>query len=178
MKTSQRRLARLAFYSHLWVGVLSTVLLLIIGITGILLNHKTSLNLMPDVENTAIDDVRSALPLSAIVDESDTAILAELGAVPEIDRIDVRLRSGLAKVRYRDTANHEVTLDLSTGEILEIGERNDVFLEKLHSGEVFGDGWILLSDAAAMGLILLLISGYWLWLFPRWRHRDKTEASL
>ena len=177
MKTSQRRLARLAFYSHLWVGVLSTVLLLIIGITGILLNHKTSLNLMPDVENTAIDDVRSALPLSAIVDESDTAILAELGAVPEIDRIDVRLRSGLAKVRYRDTANHEVTLDLSTGEILEIGERNDVFLEKLHSGEVFGDGWILLSDAAAMGLILLLISGYWLWLFPRWRHRDKTVAS-
>ncbi len=176
MKTSHRRLARVAFYSHLWVGVLSTVLLLVIGVTGILLNHKTSLGLMPDVVNPAIDDVRNALLLSAIVDHSDTAILAELGAVPEIDRIDVRLRSGLAKVCYRDNANHEVTLDLSTGEILEVGERKDIFLEKLHSGEVFGDGWILLSDAAAMGLITLLITGYWLWLFPRWRHRDKTEA--
>ena len=176
MLNRQRRLARFAFYSHLWIGVLSTVLLLVIGVTGILLNHKTSLNLMPDVESPAIDDVRNALSLSAIVSHSDTAILSALGAVPAVDRIDVRLRSGLAKVRYRDNANHEVTVDLSTGEILEVGERNDVFIEKLHSGEIFGDGWVLLSDAAALGLIVLLISGYWLWLFPRWRNRDKTEA--
>lgn len=177
MRTGQRRLARFFFYGHLWVGVLFTVLLLVIGVTGILLNHKVALGLMPEVENPAIDDVRNALPLSAIVDRSDTAILAELGELPELDRIDVRLRSGLAKVSYRDDANHEVTLDISTGEILEVGERNDIFIEKLHSGEIFGDGWILLSDAAAVGLLALLISGYWLWLFPRWRHRDKKEAS-
>jgi len=176
MKTSQRRLARIAFYGHLWIGVLSTVLLLVIGVTGILLNHKESLGLMPEVENPAIDHVRNALPLSVIIDHSDTAILAELGAVPEMDRIDVRLRSGLAKVCYLDNANHEVTLDLSTGEILEVGERNDIFIEQLHSGEIFGDGWILLSDGAAVGLMALLVTGYWLWLFPRWRHRDKTES--
>jgi len=45
----------------------------------------------------------------------------------------------------------------------------DVFLEKLHSGEAFGDRWILLSDVAAIALTVLLISGYWLWLVPKWR---------
>jgi uncharacterized iron-regulated membrane protein len=56
-----------------------------------------------------------------------------------------------------------------TGEVLHVGERNDVFLEKLHSGEIFGDRWVLLSDAAAIFLVVLLVSGYWLWLYPRGR---------
>jgi uncharacterized iron-regulated membrane protein len=50
-----------------------------------------------------------------------------------------------------------------------VGERNDVFLEKLHSGEIFGDRGILISDAAAVLLLLLLLTGYWLWLYPRRR---------
>ena len=30
----------------------------------------------------------------------------------------------------------EVTVDINTGEVLHIGERNDDFLEKLHSGQI------------------------------------------
>ena len=169
MRTTQRRLARFFFYAHLWLGVLFTVLLLVIGVTGIALNHKTALGLMPDVDNEALTNVEDALPLSEIVRIADAAV--PFPEVPQIDRIDVRIRSGLAKVRYRDDSNYEVTVDLSTGEILEAGERNDVFLEKLHSGEIFGDRGTLLSDAAAIALIVLLISGYWIWLFPKWRAR-------
>ena len=84
-----------------------------------------------------------------------------------IDRMDVRPRDNIVKVRLRDAASTEVTLDLSTGAVLDKGRRGDVFLEKLHSGEIFGDGWVLLSDAAAIALTLVLISGYWLWLAPR-----------
>jgi hypothetical protein len=64
---------------------------------------------------------------------------------------------------------HEVTVDLASGRILHVGLRNDVFLEKLHSGEIFGDGWTLLSDVAAVALAVLVISGLWLWLYPRAR---------
>jgi hypothetical protein len=51
--------------------------------------------------------------------------------------------------------------------VLHVGPRGDVFFERLHSGEVLGDGWVLLSDAAAVALVALLITGYWLWLAPK-----------
>ena len=47
--------------------------------------------------------------------------------------------------------------------------RSDVFLEKLHSGEIFGKRWVLLSDIAALGLAVALITGVWIWLFPKSR---------
>jgi uncharacterized iron-regulated membrane protein len=73
------------------------------------------------------------------------------------------------KVRFRDTDVTEVTVDVNSGSVLHIGLRNDVFLEKLHSGEIFGDRGVLLSDFAAIVLLILIVSGYWLWLFPRSR---------
>jgi uncharacterized iron-regulated membrane protein len=60
-------------------------------------------------------------------------------------------------------------VDLVSGAIIHVGPRGDVFMEKLHSGEIFGANGILLSDVGAGGLVILLISGYWLWLRPRYR---------
>ncbi|MFO7767390.1 MAG: PepSY-associated TM helix domain-containing protein [bacterium] len=166
---SRRRLiARAMFYIHLWLGVLATAILLVLAVTGFLLNHKRPLGLMPDVSSPGIEDVREVLTLNELT-------AAALAAVPGpaadagIDRMDVRLDKGLVKVRFDDRTVTEVTLDLRTAEVLERGERNDVFIEKLHSGEVFGDAWVLLSDAGAVALVLLLVSGYWLWLYPRSR---------
>ena len=165
----ERWLPRIAFYSHLWVGILFSVVLLVVSITGILLNHKRGLGLMPEVENAPSGAFSSALSLG----ELGTRALNEVGDArpPEegIDRMDVRPRDGLVKVRLRDPASTEVTLNLADGRVLHVGPRGDVFLEKLHSGEIFGSRGVLLSDAGAVALTLLLITGYWLWLRPRWR---------
>jgi hypothetical protein len=83
--------------------------------------------------------------------------------------MDVRPRDGLVKVRLRDRASTEVTVDIGTGKVLHAGRRGDVFLERLHSGEAFGGNWVLLSDAGAVALVFTLISGYWLWLAPKLR---------
>lgn len=45
----RHRLTRTAFYVHLWGGVILTIALTVIALTGILLNHKRALGLMPDV---------------------------------------------------------------------------------------------------------------------------------
>ena len=163
-----RRTAWLAFHGHLWVGVVFTVVLAAIGVTGILLNHKRPLGLMPDVAHVPSAPFTEALPLATLAERAVDAARAA-GVDAGVDRMDVRPDDGYVKVRLDDPATTEVTVDLATGEALEVAPRNDVFLEKLHSGEIFGDRWILLSDAAAIGLVLLLASGYWLWLFPRWR---------
>jgi hypothetical protein len=52
---------------------------------------------------------------------------------------------------------------------LDVGERNDVFLEKLHSGEIFGPRWVLLSDLAAVAGLVLVGTGLWLWATPKAR---------
>jgi hypothetical protein len=83
--------------------------------------------------------------------------------------MDVRPGDSYVKVRFDDREVHEATVDLASGRVLHVGPRNDVFLEKLHSGELFGDGWTLLSDVAAIALAILVISGLWLWLYPRAR---------
>lgn len=181
----RRRLSRNAFYLHLWIGVVITVALIAISVTGVLLNHKRGLGLMPAVENEAKAPLTATLSLDrlaqAAFDAAPAAVRGEAAAGAEvdvamIDRMDVRPRDGLVKVRFRDPLNTEATVDIATGRVLHIGERNDVFLEKLHSGEIFGDGFILLSDAAAIGLVITLVTGYWLWLAPRLTRR-RTEGE-
>ena len=168
----RQRLSRVAFYAHLWLGVLFTVVLTVISVTGIALNHKRGLGLMPDVPGEPAAPFARALPLDSL---AAVALVAAGGAAagaadPErasIDRMDVRPRDGYVKVRLRDAGSTEVTVDLASGRVLHVGPRGDVFFEKLHSGEVLGDGWVLLSDAAAVALVALLVTGYWLWLAPK-----------
>jgi uncharacterized iron-regulated membrane protein len=156
------------FYTHLWLGVVATGILLLISITGVLLNHKRALGLMPDVRHQASGAFDDALPLASLAAAAARAVSAEVAA-GGVDRMDVRPSDGLIKVRFGDGRVTEVTLDIATGDVLHVGERNDVFLEKLHSGEIFGDPWILLSDAGALLLVVVLASGYWLWLYPKSR---------
>lgn len=156
------------FHAHLWLGVVVTAMVLILSITGMLLNHKRPLGLMPDVPDASAGTLGQALSLAELVRRAEGAVPRAVAAAG-IDRMDVRPGDGLVKVRFDDPAVHEATVELTTGRVLHVGERNDVFLEKLHTGEIFGDGGVLLSDAAALGLIVLVVSGYWLWLYPRVR---------
>lgn len=173
----RRRVSRISFYLHLWLGVIVTVALVGISVTGILLNHKRGLGLMPDVPHEPTAPFEHAIPLERLAH-------AALLAVPEaargdwkpgdavdvalIDRMDVRPRDGFVKVRLRDKASTEATVDINTGRVIHVGRRGDVFLEKLHSGEIFGgQPYVLLSDIAAVGLMITLITGYWLWLAPK-----------
>ena len=69
------RLSRWAFYIHLWLGVLSTIALIAISITGILLNHKRGLGLMPDVPHEPTVAFAGAVTLERLA-------LAALAAAP------------------------------------------------------------------------------------------------
>lgn len=167
MSEGLRRLNRLSYNLHLWGGVVTALVVTAIAVTGIALNHKRALGLMPDVPGPG-GELAQALSLF----ELEAAARAALPAASEgspVDRMDVRPDDGLVKVRFDDPEVTEVTVALPDGAVLHVGPRQDVFFEKLHSGEIFGDGWILLSDGAAVGLILLLLTGLWLWLLPRFR---------
>jgi hypothetical protein len=172
----RNQMSRAAFYIHLWLGVITTVALIAISVTGVLLNHKRGLGLMPDVPHAPTGPFVDALPLERLA-HAALAATVHAGAAPAptadsadiglIDRMDVRPRDGFVKVRLRDKTSTEATVDLATGRVLHVGRRGDVFLEKLHSGEAFGGAFVILSDIAAVGLVLTLVTGYWLWLVPK-----------
>lgn len=166
----RRKGAKLAFHVHLWSGVLSGAVLLSISVTGILLNHKRALGLMPDVEHTPTAPFSASLPLHTLADAALVAAADAPGGgtgLERIDRMDVRPDDGYVKVRLADEAATEVTVDLATGKVLHVGPRGDAFLEKLHSGEAFGGAFVVLSDIAAVALLVALVTGYWLWLVPK-----------
>ena len=181
-------MTRAAFYAHLWLGVVFTISLTVISVTGVLLNHKRGLGLMPDVANEPQRPFAEALPLAhlaAVALDTLARAAAANGAsggealdpVRAVDRMDVRPRNGFVKVRMRDASSTEVTVDLASARVLHIGSRGDVFLEKLHSGEIFGGvRWVLLSDAAAIALVVTLLTGYWLWLAPKMPHRRTSRG--
>jgi hypothetical protein len=148
--------------------VAATATLVIICVTGILLNHKRGLGLMPDVKNDPSGPFPTALPLATLASNA-TAVLDPEITSTGIDRMDVRPSDGFVKVRFKDRRVTEATVDLFSGEVLHVGERNDQFLEKLHSGQIFGDLWVLVSDTGAIFLLGVLVTGYWLWLYPKSR---------
>jgi len=185
-RQTRQHLSRAAFYIHLWLGIIATVALISISITGILLNHKRGLGLMPDVPYEPTAEFASAFPLERLAAIALEAApqTARNGWKPGdavdiglIDRMDVRPRNGYVKVRLRDKASMEMTVDIASGRVLHSGRRGDVFLEKLHSGEAFGGAFVILSDIAAVGLILTLITGYWLWLVPKLSRVSAKEVT-
>lgn len=114
---------------------------------------------------------------------SDLATLAQSAfykAHPEqstngIDRIDVRPSKGIAKVLF-EKGWWEVQIDGTTGEVLSIAKRHSDWIEKLHDGSIVGDLFKLVTmNGLGIGLIVLMITGLWLWYGPRlyrkWKRR-------
>jgi hypothetical protein len=164
----RRKLARWMFHLHLWFGIVTTAMLLIVAVTGVLLNHKRGLGLMPDLPHEPSGTFEQALPLARLANAASEYVGPQIAAAG-IDRMDVRPGDGIVKVRFKDDIVTEIDVDLNNARIVGSDARSDVFLEKLHSGEIFGKRWVLLSDVAAAGLVIALITGVWLWLFPKSR---------
>jgi uncharacterized iron-regulated membrane protein len=167
---------RANWWFHLVGGLAASVYLVILSITGVLLNHKQPLGFMatsPDVAERA-EDFQSVSLLGMV----DAAVLSR---GPEFSSADVKSLDyrpeGYAKVRFSDN-EYEVMVDAADGTVLESSRRWDVWIEDLHSGLLFGEkGW-LLSDVAAGVAILLTINGLYLWTRPGWRvHNGRRTAE-
>jgi len=165
-----RAITKGMLYTHLWLGVIVAFLVIIISLTGIMLNHKRALGFMPGTDARQPGAFAQSLPLPELARRAAAAVTPDV-ATSGIDRMDVRPDKGIIKVRFNDTSITEVTLALHDGAVLVTGLRNDSFLEQLHSGDAFGKAGYLLSDLAAAALILLLLSGFWMWLYPHTRAR-------
>jgi len=181
-----RRLAGAARAIHVWVGVLTAVGVIVVSMTGILLNHSTPLGWggpgPPEVAGTG--DLDAAAPINdslraALLAAVDAGVLvindARVVVAPrgpgDIDRAVFRPATATVQVRLDDPRHTEVVVDWSTGATLLVQERRDARLDHLHSGEALGQRGVVLSDVVAVALVILTLGGGWIWLRRLMRRR-------
>jgi uncharacterized iron-regulated membrane protein len=122
---------RLNYEAHLWLGLLTTGLVLVVHVTGIVLNHKRAFGVMNEPDHTPGATLSATLPLEQLVWLAVRAFNhPDYSDETSINHMDFRPNKGYIKVRFRDPQNIEVILDVVTGSVLSVGPRGDVFWEQ------------------------------------------------
>ena len=162
---------------HRWVGVPLTLLILLSSLTGILLGWKKYVAvLQPPVQRGVSLEARDWQPLHLISSAAELGLRHHLGAAPgPIDRLDVRPSKGVAKVLFHE-GFWEVQVDLTTARVLSVDRRASDFIETLHDGSFLGEASrAAMSTLLGLGLLVLSVSGLWLWWGPK-RARRSTPS--
>lgn len=155
---------------HRYLGLTLAAFLTISAVTGILLALKKDVDILqPVTQKGTTSDLASWKQMSEIATIGQEALAAahpDLKNNP-IKRIDARPSKGVAKIIF-ENGNWEVQVDASSGKVLSIGKRYSDWIESLHDGSIISDLFKLISmNFLGFGLLILIGSGFWLWLGPK-----------
>lgn len=170
---------KLLWEVHKWIGLAIGVVLIGSALTGLLLLVKKDFEWIqpPTRTGTAAANPTEFRPLHEVFDAAFTAGVPQLRSMADVDRVDFRPDKGIHKIR--SVHDHvEVQVDAVTLEVSPPGIRRSDWLEQLHDGSWFGSGahdWFM--PAFAVLLVVLSITGYLIWLWPRIAKAKRRAAS-
>lgn len=173
-----RRLNRWSRRLHRWGAVAIAVPLLVVILSGLLLQVKKQLAWVQPPTQTGV--AKNTVPLISwerILSAARSVPECDVQSLADIDRLDVRFNKGIVKVFC---SNHwELQLDLETGDVLSSTYRRSDWIEMIHDGTIFGEWaklWIFLPN----GLVLLglWITGMYLWYLPFESNRRKRSKQV
>lgn len=160
---------------HRWGAVLVALPFLVVILTGLLLQLKKEITwIQPTTQKRA----------GRVPQLSFDQVLTILKTVPEasvtqwsdIDRIDVRPKDGIMKIQCKN--KQEVQLDFTTGEVVQVAERNSDLIEALHDGSFFHEqAKLYLFLPAALIVLLLWCTGIYLFALPKWVKWRRAAAT-
>jgi len=157
--------------AHKWVGLICSIALLMISVTGILLATKSWLGAIrpPEADGTKIESPTEVVSMDKVVASAFAVGIPELQSVTDIDRVDYRPKRNMFKVVSKE-GYHEVQVDGKTGKVLQVAKRVDQFTEKIHDMSIFGDGFREFGlPIVGLGLLVLSITGIVIFFNPIWR---------
>lgn len=160
---------------HRWGAIITAVPLLIVIVSGLLLQVKKQVEWVQPATKKA-SSVNDQYPnsLESLLAVAKTVTEAEVQSWDDIDRIDVRPGKGIAKIQCQNS--WELQIDLGTSQVLSSTFRRSDLIESFHDGSFFSDEakfWVFLPN----GLILLGLwgTGMWLWYLPLAARRKKKQ---
>lgn len=159
---------------HYWVSIFIAVPLLVIAVTGVLLQIKKQWTWVQPTELKGTGK-EPAISFDRILEACRNVPEAGVTSWADIVRVDVRPSKGILKVTT--TTDWQIQIDAKTGEVLQSAYRRSDWIEAIHDGSFFTD-WSKygLFLPSGIGLILLTLTGAYLFWQPigvKWRRRKK-----
>jgi len=170
---------------HRWIGLVGALFLLWAAVTGLLIafneffgadeaQREAARRLVSPVTTTSDPRMWSA-PVAAAM----ATVAKQIGSVP-VDSVTVSLKGTPTTVtvyvgKPQGGEDRKFVVDASTGSLLKVDAYVDkAFLNRLHSGEAFGDGGLVFAMFWALMLVVITASG----LVIYWLLRPKRRAGL
>lgn len=164
---------------HRWIGISVGILVIISSLSGILLALKKDVTILqPPTQKSRTETKASWLPVEDIEEKATEALQAHTGLRDlGVDRMDVRPGKGVVKVNF-EQGYWEVQVDGYSGEVLSIAKRHSDWIEKVHDGSIISNLFKLVSmHVLGIGLLVLTLSGVWLWVGPQKVRKMKKEQN-
>lgn len=172
---------------HLWIGAWGAIAAIVYGFTGLVMNHRFGDNAWPQGSSAPSGSLMLEVPAAArLTPEALTDWLSsthglstqrvrtsevgggELAGQPIAPREKWTLTGGTARQAW--------SLDYVTGNATaEVKQERHTALaafNRLHKAYGGGGAWIILADSFAIGMLLLGLSGIWMWA------RGRTPKQL
>lgn len=151
--------------------------LLVIIASGVLLQLKKQWDWVQPPEQRGTGTV-PALDFQQILDSVKTVRELNVSGWDDVNRLDVRPGSGLAKVWLN--SGWEVQVDLGTGQVMQTAYRRSDVIESIHDGSFLLGDWTKLGLFLPAGVTLLLLwtSGMWMvWVQFAGKRRRRRLAQ-
>ena len=171
------RVFRSIWLLHRWLGIAAGLVLLITASTGFLLLIKKDYAwIQPKSMKCAEGTISELQPLQRVYDAVLALHLPQFASEDDIARIEFRPDKRLHKVISRHD-DYEVQVCAITLRTSLPNVRRSDWLERLHDGSMFGDfAHDRVMPVVASILFFLAMSGYVMWLYPKWKRLRKTAA--
>ncbi|MCP3972745.1 MAG: hypothetical protein GY717_20970 [Rhodobacteraceae bacterium] len=173
-------------FVHSWLGIFIVPWIIIIGATGLYLNHATAILSLIDAEpyeesqfagwpGARPADLEAALDIAAGVWPDEPVLASENGVYHDKRSFILKKASGRVIVT-RDTGHYFVKTNLTRTTFAPDGTR---LHRRIYWGSIFGqlhtDGWVggrlgsWLADITSVAMVVFGLTGIVLWWLPRAR---------
>ena len=161
---------------HYWASFVAALPLLIMIGSGLLLQSKKHWAWVQPVEHRGTGSTPS-IDLEGILTSLKTVADMNVTGWDDVNRLDVRPGRGIVKAWLMN--GYEVQVDLGTGRVLQTAYRRSDLIETIHDGSFFAGDWTKLGLFLPAGLTMLLLwlSGLWMWWVPFIAKRRRVPAK-
>ena len=167
---------------HRWIALPFAILLLSVAVTGVILQvqqffgaEEAQREKLADMTSTYSLDTTGA-EIAARFDRARSAVQAKIGS-GKLDAVEVQLKGEHPTVTFHVVGQsaRKLVVNADTGAIeSDEPDVRESFILRLHTGEVFGDGGVVLGMFWGLALVVLVITGAMLyWQMYRARARIK-----
>jgi uncharacterized iron-regulated membrane protein len=161
---------------HYWLSLAIFVPAAIMFVAGGFLMLKKEIDwIQPATERGVAAAQYPQASFAAMVEAARAHPQAGISDWSDIDRIDLRVDRGIAKLRAH--SGWEVQVDTQTAEVLRVAYRRSDLIETIHDGSFFAD-WVKLYIFLPTGVLLIIMwgTGGYLFLLPRIAKAKKKRA--